>query len=340
MHGSSPVQPGRSFRETVKIVIGLESLGSPLAQSVLTVGNFDGVHRAHQQLLAQTGLFAANTGGPVVVLTFEPHPLAIVAPDRVPPRLTTLDERLQYLDDAGADMVVVARSDPELLGIEAEVFVEKILIEKFRPTHIVEGPTFGFGRGRKGTSELLQATARPLGCEVHILEPVRMQIGPGESPLVSSSLIRNLLKEGKARRAALCLGRPYSLTGTVIEGNRRGRELGFPTANLHVEDKLIPGDSVYAGRAWVDDIPLPAAISIGVNPTFGAGQRTIEAHLLEFNQDLYGATLRLEFHRRLRHPQTFSSTSELTAQLTRDVRAVRESLRIAPQPLPPISGAR
>ncbi|UCC31470.1 MAG: hypothetical protein JSU86_04180, partial [Phycisphaerales bacterium] len=138
----------------MRVLHGLEALDPPLAQSVLTIGNFDGVHLAHQQILAQTGLTAANTGGPVVVLTFEPHPLTVVAPSKAPRLLTLPDEKLRHLAEAGTDITVVARSEPALLGLTAEQFVEQVIVRRFHPTHIVEGPSFGFGRGRKGTPEL------------------------------------------------------------------------------------------------------------------------------------------------------------------------------------------
>ena len=310
-------------RRELKTIIGLESIDPPLKQSVLTIGNFDGVHRGHQQLLAQAGLFAANTGGPVVVLTFEPHPLTVVAPAKAPARLTTLDEKLLYLSNAGADITAVARSEPSLLGLEAEEFVEEILVRLFHPTHIVEGPSFQFGRGRQGNAELLRHMAGDIGCEVHTLEPVNVQIDQGETLMVSSSLIRELVTQGKVRRAGLCLGHPYVLEGRVVEGDRRGHTIGFPTANLEVADKLIPGESVYSGVAVVEDQTFAAAISVGQTPTFGGSERKIEAHILDFDGDLYGQSLRLEFGRRIRLQRTFESADNLVEQLRRDVEIVR-----------------
>ncbi len=309
----------------MKVLHGLEALESPLAQSVLTVGNFDGVHRAHQQLLAQAGLFAANTGGPVVVLTFEPHPLTIVTPSKAPPRLSTPDEKLRYLAEGGADITVVARSEPDLLNLEAEAFIEDIILKRFNPTHIVEGPSFGFGRGRTGTPDVLRQVARHSGCEVHILEPVTLQIDQGETLMVSSSMIRRLLAEGKVRRAALCLGRAYALTGQVVTGDGRGRSIGFPTANIEAPGQLVPGDGVYAAEAVIDGDRRTAAVSIGRKPTFGGAALAVEAHLIDFDGDLYARTIRIEFHRRLRPQQAFASTEALIAQMGRDVEDIRQS---------------
>ncbi len=306
----------------MKVLHGLEALDPPLTQSVLTIGNFDGVHRAHSQILAQAGLFAANTSGPVVVLTFEPHPLAIVT-GTAPPRLSTHDEKLRYLADAGVDITVVAKSEPSLLELEAERFVEEIIIGRFHPTHIVEGPSFGFGRGRKGTPELLRRIATRFDCEVHILDPITLQIDEGETLMVSSSLIRRLLTEGKVHRAAFCLGRPYSLVGEVVEGDRRGRSIGFPTANVSAPEQLTPGDGVYAGQAVIGNATYLAAISIGRTPTFDGDERKVEAYVLDFSGDLYGRTIRIQFERYLRSQQKFDSPEALVKQMHDDVAAVR-----------------
>ncbi len=311
---------------SVKVLEGLEAIHPPFVGCVLTIGNFDGVHRAHQQLLAQAGLFAADTGGPVVVLTFEPHPLSVVGPRQSPPRLSLLEGKLIALGRAGADLTVVARSEPELLHLEAEQFVEEIIRKKFQPTHIVEGPSFGFGKERKGTPELLKELAGGFGCTVHIVEPVTFQIGEGEELLVSSSLIRYLVADGKVRRAALCLGRNYTIVGDVIRGATRGRTIGVPTANLLTHDQLIPGDGVYAGQATVRGTTHRCAISIGVKQTFGGTERCVEAHLLDFDGNLYGERIELEFSRRIREQQTFPSAEALATQLAEDVRHVRDEM--------------
>ncbi len=310
----------------MNVIQGLEAVDLPLGQSVLTVGNFDGVHRAHQQLLAQARVLASDTGGQVVVLTFEPHPLTVVAPERAPALLSTPNEKLFHLAEAGVGMTVVARSEPGLLSMEPEAFVRRIVWEKFHPTHIVEGPSFGFGRKRAGTPEMLQRIAAELGCKVHMVEPVRVQTSEGESVLVSSSLIRKLIQEGDLRRAALGLGRPYLLTGKIVRGEGRGRTLGFPTANLHVPDKLIPRDGVYAGRATVGAQSRLCGISIGHTPTFSGSKRQIEAHLLDFDADIYGRSLRIEFDCLIREQRTFDSSNALKKQLCLDMDDIRRRI--------------
>jgi len=309
----------------MRVFDGLEAIDPQLEHCVLTVGNFDGVHRAHQQVLAQAGLFAANTGGPVVVLTFEPHPLTVVAPAKAPQRLSPREEKLRLLAEAGATVTVVARSEPGLLALEAEQFVEQIIVAKFHPTHVVEGSSFGFGRGRRGSPQLLRRLGDSFGYDTHIVAPVTLSfsIEPDETVLVSSSLIRRLLLEGKVRRAALCLGRAYVLRGTVVRGHRRGHDLGFPTANLAVEDQLIPADGVYSGTALVDQRPHLCAISIGTNPTFGDGVRQVEAHLLDFDGDLCGRRIGVALHQWIRVQQRFESPEQLATQLRRDIAFVR-----------------
>ena len=307
----------------VKVIHGLDAVTLPLAQSVLTIGNFDGVHRAHQQLLAQAGLFAANTGGPVVVLTFEPHPLAVISPSSVPPRLQTPQEKLRCLAEAGANITVVARSEAALLDLEPARFIEEVVRQQFSPTHIVEGPSFGFGRQRQGDADMLVRLAATFGTEVHIVEPVTVQLAERETLMVSSSLIRRLVSQGKVHRAALCLGRPYALLGEVAGGEHRGHALGFPTANLAVSEQLIPGDGVYVGRVTIKGQVYPSAISIGRAPTFGGTQRKIEAHLLDFEGDLYGQSIRVEFDRFLRPQRTFDSAEALKRQISLDVASAR-----------------
>lgn len=311
------------WRVWVKVYHGLDRVEPPTPGGVLIIGNFDGVHRAHAHLIATARSLIATVGGAVTVLTFEPHPLAVVAPGREPARLSTPEAKLELLERAGADVVVVARSEPALLGLEPEAFVRDIIRPTFRPTHIVEGPSFGFGKGRRGNAELLERLAGEFGCRVHVVDPVTLRCDHGEPLLVSSSLIRRLIAEGDVERAALCLDRPYRLTGTVVHGDRRGREIGFPTANVESDRQLVPGEGVYAGSADVGGRVHAAAISIGCAPTFFGQTVRVEAHLLAFDGDLYDQRLALNFERRLRGQKKFSSSEALIEQLKCDVEAVR-----------------
>ncbi|MCK4660033.1 MAG: bifunctional riboflavin kinase/FAD synthetase [Phycisphaerae bacterium] len=307
----------------MRVIRGQDFDHLELEVSALTIGNFDGVHCGHRQIIAQAGLFAANLNAPVAVLTFEPHPLSVVDPRRSPPRLTLPDEKIAQLNCAGADVVVMAESRPALLNLTPEEFIERIVVPRFHPTHIVEGASFGFGRGRQGTTDLLRQLGRKHDFEVFVVEPVRLQVEKNHTVLVSSSLIRKLLLEGRVHRAELCLGRPYTLVGTVCHGAGRGMELGFPTANLRCTGQLVPGVGVYVGEAHMEGQTHLAAISIGATPTFGGGSVHVEAHLVDFSGDLYGRAIRLDFHRPLRSQTEFASKDELIQQITADVAQAR-----------------
>ena len=306
----------------MRVYYGLEGFEPSSSRSALTIGNYDGVHRGHQEILAETVRLSRLAKVPAVVLTFEPHPLTIVSPDHAPQRLTSPEEKVACLGRAGVDAVVLARSEPELLGLEAEEFVERVVHQRFHPVHIVEGESFGFGRGRRGNVQLLRRWAAEFNCAVHVVKPVEIAIDK-ERFVVSSSMVRRLLSEGDVHRTALCLGRPYALLGQVVHGAHRGRELGFPTANVTPEDQLVPGEGVYAGIACVATGRFHAAISIGRSPTFSGDTVRVEAHLLDYSGDLYGQPIRLEFHRFLRAQRQFASVDDLTHQIAADIAAVR-----------------
>ncbi len=318
-HESNCGKPGA----IVKRINGLEQVPDALRGCVLTIGNFDGVHREHQQILAQAGLFGARTQRKVVVLTFDPHPLEIVSPGRVPERLMPLSEKVCRLTQAGADAVVVARSESALLSLEPRDFIESVIERKFKPSHVVEGWSFGFGKGRKGTPDVLRDLGAQHGFEVFIVEPVRLQVADDETVLVTSSMIRDLIRAGQVDRAHLCLSRPYALFGKVATGHGRGSKLGYPTANLGQIDQLIPAEGVYAGRAEVCGGTYHAAISIGTTPTFEDSSLQVEAFLLDCSAELRGQPMKLEFLRFLRSQQRFESPEALAAQIEQDVQQVR-----------------
>lgn len=311
----------------MNVIFGLEQLAPPLSRSVLTVGNFDGVHVGHQEILRRARELAAEGGHPVAALTFDPHPLAIVAPTKAPECLMSISERVRRLGESGADVVVVARSAPTLLAMEAERFVSDVLITHFHPVHMVEGPTFGFGQGRKGTPEALREWVRPSGCALHVVPPVTMSGTDGEILTVSSSLIRSLLRSGEVERAALCLGRPYAIEAEVVHGAARGRTIGFPSANFRTPaGQVEPAEGVYAGSTHIGVSQYACAISVGRAETFGASGRQLETHLLGFQGDLYGRTLRVEFRRRIRDQRKFAAPEELIRQIQRDIEDVRRML--------------
>lgn len=303
----------------MKVVFGFDQLLPPLQRCVLTVGNFDGVHVGHVEIIHYARRLSGDTNGPVVALTFDPHPLAIVAPGKAPPRLMSLHERVRRLGDAGAELVVVATSDRALLTLEAEQFINDVLLARFHPAHVVEGLTFGFGRGRKGTPQLLRTMLEPLGCRVHVVDPVSI-VTPQGPLVVSSSTVRRLLQAGDVALAARCLGRPYAVESVVVHGAHRGRTIGIPTANIEMpEGQVEPAEGVYAGITRYGERSIPSAISIGRAETFGKGRRQVESHLIHFEGDLYGKTVRVEFLSRIRDQRKFPSAEKLVEQIRLDI---------------------
>jgi riboflavin kinase/FMN adenylyltransferase len=309
----------------MKVIDSLEPVR--LKGVVLTIGNFDGVHRGHQAILAAGRRRADAVTAPLVAMTFDPHPLAILTPEHVPPALTPLDEKLHLLELHRADIAVVVRSSRAFLQLTADDFIQQIVLDRFRPAAMVEGASFGFGRKRQGDVYMLQAAGRQHGFEVEIVEPVRVALGGKPDAVISSSLVRQLLGSGAVSEAAACLGHPYALTGTVVHGAGRGRSLGFPTANVAPTSQMIPAEGVYAGRARLDRQETPAAISIGHNPTFGGQSVIVEAHLLDYREELYDHPIRIEFLEWLRPQHRFESPEALIEQIARDVARTREACR-------------
>jgi len=319
----------------VKTVYGLDAPDLGINASVLLIGNFDGVHLGHQRLLTRGAALASHAGVPLVVLTFEPHPTAILRPKQTPERLMTLDAKLETLQGHGVDIVVVAASTTEFLSLEAERFVE-LVVDRLHPIHVVEGSTFGFGKGRRGTPELLQSLGRQRGFDVCIIDPVTLTFDGHDAKsgvAVSSSVVRRLIAEGNVGRAARCLGRDYELRGRVVPGAGRGAGMGFPTANVGGIEQLIPGDGVYAGTVRLPDAlasdggEVPAGISVGTNPTFGGTKRRVEAHLIGQHADLLDTPICVRFGKWLRGQRKFESAEALAKQIATDVENVREWAR-------------
>ncbi|MDY3559544.1 bifunctional riboflavin kinase/FAD synthetase [Gemmata sp. JC673] len=280
----------------------------------VTVGNFDGVHRGHQALVAAAREQADRVRGPAVVVTFGTPPHQVLHPGSERPPLTTIARRAELLHAAGADHVVVLRTGPALLALSPEAFFEDVIARQLGARAVVEGYDFRFGRGRAGTNETLRGLCAAAGLAFADLAQVAFAGEP-----VSSSRVRGALVGGDVARAAELLARPYRIAGTVVTGARRGRTIGFPTANLGDVATLLPGNGVYAVRALVNGVPHPAAANVGPNPTFGEDARKIEVHLIGFAGDLYGRELTVEFVSRLRETRPFGGAAELVEQLKRDI---------------------
>ncbi len=294
----------------------------PERGAAVAVGVFDGVHRGHQAVLAGLRARAAELGGlPATVLTFDRHPLEVIAPERAPRLLTAPDRKVELLGDLGVDVVAVLTFDERARGLTPEEFAADVLVGGLGASVVAVGADFRFGKDRSGDVDELRDLGLGLG---YYVEEVAL-LGDGES--VSSTRIRAAVAAGDVEAAAAALGRPFELAGTVVEGDRRGATIGFPTANLDVPaNLLLPGRGVYA--AWADTAggAWPAVVNVGVRPTFGGATEVAEAHLLDFDGDLYGTTLRLRFVARLRDERRFAGVDELSAQIARDVEAGRRAL--------------
>ena len=280
----------------------------------VTVGNFDGVHRGHVALVERAKAWAQIVQGPTVAVTFDPAPANVLFSGTAKPPISTLTDRAALLLAAGADRVLVLRTDARLLSLSPEAFFEDILVRQIDAKAIVEGANFRFGRSRLGDTGTLRALGAAAGIPFEEVPPVTVG---GEA--VSSSRVRAALMAGDVKTAAELLGRPYRLAGVVVSGAKRGRTIGFPTANLDRIETLIPGEGVYAVRAIVDGQSWPAAANIGPNPTFGENARKIEIHLIGFHGDIYGKTLLVEFVLRLRETRPFDGVAALIEQLHADV---------------------
>lgn len=295
----------------------------PLA---VAVGVFDGVHRGHQALL--TAAERASSAEPLLpaALTFHPHPAAVFSPTRVPPLLTTRDQRAELLHAHGARVVVVAPFDRAWASQAPEVFVQNVLVQSLRARVVVVGEDFRYGHDRAGDVGTLRAGGERHGFAVHVVPPLLVGGVPARS-----TVIRGMVAGGAVEEAARLLGRPYTLRGTIVRGRQMGRTLGYPTANVQpAPDVLVPGTGVYAGRVQVGGVWHRAAISVGVNPTVVEnGARTVEAFLLDgFVRDIYDEPVAVEFVLFLRGEEKFASLEALTAQMARDVNETQRRLSL------------
>jgi riboflavin kinase / FMN adenylyltransferase len=306
----------------MRVIRHLAGLDEPLARVVLTLGNFDGVHLGHQAIVHAVVQRARAIGGTAVALTFVPHPVAVLAPERAPATLQPLRDRLRQLRSLGVDAAVVQRFTAAFAAFEPEAFVRDFLLPRLRLVHVVAGYNLTFGRNRAGSGETLRALGATLGFGVDVIGPVTVQ---GEK--VSSSRLRRMVAAGDVVGAARLLGRPFALRGRVVAGDRRGRTLGFPTANLKLPPGgLVPPDGVYAVRVALDGRARAGVLNVGVRPTFGGRRRTIEVHLLDYDGDVYGRWLPVGFVERLRGELTFAAPDALRAQIAADVARARAVL--------------
>ena len=296
-------------------------------EPAVTVGNFDGVHRGHQSLVAGAVRQARARGGTAVALTFDPHPSRVLSPDKAPSTLMTLDQRAEMLAALGVDRLAILPFTFELSRESAADFARKVLREALGARVVVVGESFRFGRGREGDLALLNRLGQALGFAVQGTKPVFHEGAP-----ISSTRIREALSGGAVARAREMLGRPFFMDGAVVRGLGRGKTIGLPTANLEVVNETLPARGVYACWCRVlgdgEGTRQAAVVNIGHRPTFGSGALSVEAHLLDFQGEIYGRTVRAEFHERLREERTFAGPEALLRQVADDVARARRMLDI------------
>jgi riboflavin kinase/FMN adenylyltransferase len=305
----------------MEILRHIESRPLSIPRPILLMGNFDGIHLGHQALLRRAIDDAKEKGGRSVVLTFEPHPLKVLAPQRAPRLILTHKDKMTLLQSFGVEVVIVQTFDAAFANIEAEAFVREYLVGRISVHKMWVGKDLRFGKGRKGSVEDLIRWGKETGFTVGLIEPV--QLGGYR---VSSSRIRTLIEQGEVREAENYLGRFHFISGRVVSGHGRGRHLGYPTANILARTEVLPLDGIYAsilqagGRQW------RSVTSLGLNPTFGAGPRTIESYIFNFDGNLYDQAVRLFFVARIREEKKFSSAELLIEQIKLDVASAQEIL--------------
>jgi len=292
--------------------------------TAVALGNFDGIHLGHRQIFRTLTRRAQECAVKSLVYTFDPHPLKLLAPDRAPLLLNTTEEKERLIEALNIDILARIPFTPEVASYPAEDFVRAVLVDKLKIKALVIGYDFAFGYQRRGTGPFLQEQGKRFGFSVDVLQPLGIDGLP-----YSSTRVRELLTRGEVDLVPTQLGRHYTLSGQVVAGDKRGRELGFPTANICTAKELLPAPGVYAVLVRWNNRDYPAVVNIGCRPTFGQGPFQLEAHLLDFNQDLYGQDLRLYFFQRLRGEEGFVDVSHLIAAIHRDIELARQALRDA-----------
>lgn len=299
----------------------LEHVRWPFKAPALTLGNFDGVHRGHQEILRRLVARAHTLGGESVALTFQPHPAAVLTPARAPRLITDLRQRIERIAAMGVDTVIVQRFSRRFSQITAEDFVRRFLVERLGVRAVVVGHRVNFGHDRAGHAATLRQLGAKYGFAVEVVGPVQVQ-----GITVSSSAVRKAVETGDLKRAHLLLDQPFCIAGRVVHGHHRGKQLGFPTVNLRVSSLARPPDGVYAVHVRVARTEYGGVANLGFNPTFNDHERSLEAHLFDFQGDLYGRRVEVAFAARLRNELKFPSPEALADQIARDVAAARHAL--------------
>lgn len=305
----------------MEIIKGIKNLKRPFKNPVVTLGNFDGIHLGHQKIFEKVINAAKKRDGESVVITFEPHPLKILSPKQCPPLLTPFKKKMMLMEKTGIEKVLCLRFTRSFSHISPADFVKRILLKKVGAKKIIIGYNYRFGKGKTGNVESLKAICADSGIEVEVVEPLTV-----DHTVVSSSKIRELIREGEVERASKLLGRDYLVIGRVIRGTHRGHDLGFPTANLEMTEELYPKLGVYAVRVEWQHQFFNGLANIGFNPTFDTKVLTLEIHILNFNYEVYGDEIQVSFIRRIRDEIRFPSLEELINQIQKDIEWAKENV--------------
>ncbi|MBI4595798.1 MAG: bifunctional riboflavin kinase/FAD synthetase [Candidatus Tectomicrobia bacterium] len=307
----------------MEIVREVEKVSDKYPNVVLTIGNFDGLHLGHQVLINRVIKRAIELSGTSALITFEPHPLKVLAPEKCPLFLNTFQEKVQMLEIMGLNLLICLDFTTEFAHITSRDFVEEVLVSKLKTKEVFVGHDFRFGQGREGTVDFFKKLGEELGFRAIEVQAIKV-----DNFTVSSTTLRTLVSQGEVEKAAKLLGRPYSIAGKVVSGEARGRKLGFPTANIQPVHELIPSNGVYAVRAEWQGRIYPGVANLGFRPTFKHNQLSIEVHLFDFSGDLYDQELKVYFIEKLRDEKTFRGVEELIAEINKDVARARKILSV------------
>jgi riboflavin kinase/FMN adenylyltransferase len=311
----------------MEIIFGIDQIKKPFVNPVITLGNFDGVHLGHQRIFERLKVEASKIRGEAIVITFEPHPLKILSPKHCPPLITPFKKKSFLIEKTGIEKILCIEFSLAFAEISPSEFIRDILVEKVNAKKIIVGYNYHFGKGKSGDVELLKKICRSFNIDVEVMEPLTI-----DHVIVSSSKIRELIQEGKVEKASKLLGRDYPIIGRVISGAKRGHALGFPTANLEISDELYPKAGVYAVKVIWKNQPFKGLADVGFNPTFAPaegeerGRFSLEVHLLNFNEEIYGKEIQVNFKKRIRDEIRFDSPSHLIDQIRKDIQWAEENV--------------
>ncbi len=311
----------------MEIISGIDQLRRPFVNPVITLGNFDGVHLGHQRIFQKVKEEARKIHGEGVVITFKPHPLKVLSPESFLPLLTPFVKKMLLIEQSGIDSVLCIEFSSAFAEISPSEFVTEILVKRVGVKKIIVGYNYHFGKGKSGNVEILKGICEPLHIEVQVMEALTI-----DHTIVSSSKIRELILQGDVEKASKLLGRDHSIVGKVVEGSKRGHRLGFPTANVEILDELYPKAGVYAVEVVWRNQSFRGLANVGYNPTFVPRKRgekaglSLEVHLLDFNEDIYGEEIEVNFRKRMRDEIRFHSPADLIGQIRKDIQWVNKNV--------------